>query len=151
VNGLTIKFQYDGAWNAGRIHIETDTLEELTKTIRKLNENTNLGQSGSRGSEPYVNTGVEYPSIPGNLGCADSIRAILGTEYGRKEPRTESELTAAMKANALHFPHGTIAGLLNALTKRGELRRVGKKNGAYAYTISKVSVKSDHEALVIRA
>jgi hypothetical protein len=82
-----------------------------------------------------TNLVAEYPSLEGNLGCADAIRALLASEWGRKDPRNEAELTAAMRANALHFPHGTIAGLLNALTKRGQLRRVGKKNGAYAYAI----------------
>jgi hypothetical protein len=43
----------------------------------------------------------------------------------------------AMKANAIHYSHGTISGLLTALTRRKESRRLGKKGGSRAYTINK--------------
>ncbi len=80
--------------------------------------------------------GQEFPQILDATGCADAIRKLLKTPWGRAEARTEAELTSAMGANALHYGHGTISGLLTSLTKRGELRRL-KKGRNYAYLVSR--------------
>jgi hypothetical protein len=87
-------------------------------------------------TENQTGMSTDYPQIGGDAGCADAIRTLLSSEWG-KAPRTEFELTEAMKANAIHYQRGTISGLLTNLTRKGELRRTGKKNGSYAYAINR--------------
>ncbi len=129
------KFAYEGPWHGGRVRVEADTVSELNKLVLELNQNGAQG-SAPLGLQETAEVNSEYPSIPGTLSCTDAIRALLSSRWGRLGGRTEAELTGAMKASAIHYPHGTISGLLTSLTRRGELRRVGKKAGSYAYVIS---------------
>lgn len=129
---LTIKLAYELDWNDGRMRVEADTLPELNEVVKQLRTYDNR-----KPIQNEKNNG-SYPSLLGNPGCSDAIRTLIASDWGRAEPRTEAELTEAMRASAIHYPHGTISGVLNSLTRRGQLRRVGKKKGSYAYTIGQV-------------
>jgi hypothetical protein len=128
---MPVKFTYETAWNGGTVQVQTGSLEELTKIVKDL-------QESSTPSETEVGNAAsnEYPQIGGDVGCAAAIRTLLSSAWGRAEPRTEAELTDAMKANAIHYQRGTISGLLTNLTRKGQLRRTGKKNGSYGYAIN---------------
>ena len=131
------KLAYDASWNGGRIHVEADSLSELNQVIQELREIGRLGADAGVQAENYqVNGSAGYPPLSGDLGCSGAIRTLLASDWGKTEPRTESELTEAMKASAIHYSHGTISGVLISLTRRGEIRRVGKKNSSYAYTMN---------------
>jgi len=132
-----LKLTYVGPWNGGTIHLETDNFSELTKAMSQLSENNRL-EAAETGQPSVENASSAsgYPSISGILSCAGAIRALLSSDWGRVEGRTEAELTVAMKASAIHYPRGTISGLLTAMTRRGELRRIGKKMGSYAYVFA---------------
>jgi hypothetical protein len=137
VKSLGLKLTYVGPWNGGTIHLETDSFSELTKAMSQLSQNNRL-EAGSTVQPSLDNSSSSsgYPSISGILSCAGAIRALLSSNWGRVEGRTEAELTVAMKASAVHYPRGTISGLLTAMTRRGELRRIGKKMGSYAYVFA---------------
>lgn len=135
---LVIKVSFTAPWNGGTIHVEADTVAELSKLVQDLRRTL-----GSEMRPPFrspsgraVEQADEYPQIPEALGCADAIRKLLLTNWGSVEARTEAELTSALRANALHYGHGTISGLLTYLTRRGELRRL-KKGRSYAYVASR--------------
>jgi hypothetical protein len=130
------KITYEQLWRAGRVRVETTSVPKLVELVRELRETAGVDQLGGEQVGNSARTGNEYPMIPGNLGCADAIRTLLATGWAATEGRTEAELNAAMKRNAIHFSHGTISGLLTAMTQRGELRRIGKKNGSYSYIIN---------------
>jgi hypothetical protein len=137
---MTVKFAYDAPWKGGRIHIEADSKPELEKTIEELRKDDGFHTDTSVPLENgQTNTLIGYPPLSGNVGCSGAIRTLLAHEWGIEEPRTEAELTQAMKANAIHYSHGTISSVLTFLTRRGELRRVGKKHGSYAYTLNRSS------------
>jgi hypothetical protein len=131
---LTQKIVFEATWNGGRVHVETGSVKELMTVIRDLRDQPNppdvqspqLGMARSPGS---------YPSIGANQGCKRSITEVLTTPWGRTEPRTETEITEVLKANSVHYPRGTISGVLAQMAKGGEIRRVGKKEGAYAYVL----------------
>jgi len=116
---------------------EADTPAELSRLVEELRETSLLTKvTNGASNTTSVSDQGDYPQILGASGCADAIRRLLSTEWGRSETRTESELALAMKANALHYGHGTISGLLTHMTKRGELRRL-KKGQAYGYVLSR--------------
>jgi len=108
----------------------------LFELVKELDETTPLEAVGVSLVGKQKPRDSQYPVIAGNLGCAEAIRTLLNTEWGAAEGRTEAELTAAMKSSAVSYSHGTISGLLTAMTRRDELRRIGKKNGSYAYIIN---------------
>jgi len=137
VDGMPLKFAYETAWNGGMIRVEAPSLDELSKIIKNIRETDETPRTQELGSDGGIEPTSDYPNIGGNTGCADALRALLASDWGRAEPRTEAELTEAMKANAVHYQRGTISGLLTNLTRRGQLRRVGKKLGSYAYAINR--------------
>jgi hypothetical protein len=133
--GVVVKFAYETAWKRGTIHAEAGSLDELSKIAADIQESNGTVETESSVQGEH-SISDNYPQIGGRVGCADALRTLLASEWG-KTPRTEYELTEAMKANAIHYQRGTISGLLTNLTRKGELRRVGKKNGSYAYAINR--------------
>ena len=135
---LGSRLAYDGPWNHGKIHIEAYTVSELTKVVSELRESAFLRNGTSDLESTTRGIDSDYPSIPASSNCTSAILALLDTDWGKHEGRTEAELTSAMKANAILYPHGTVSGLLISLTRRGALRRVGKKSGSWAYVLGQV-------------
>jgi len=136
---LTVKVSFSAPWSGGTLYAEADSVAELSKVVRDLRRSIPFesGKSNSRASTSKTEEDAqEFPQILDAVGCADAIRKLLKTPWGEAEARTEAELTSAMGANALHYGHGTISGLLTSLTKRGELRRL-KKGRNYAYLVSR--------------
>jgi hypothetical protein len=135
--GLATKVSFSIPWNGGTMRAEADTPAELAKLVAELRE-TSLLTKTTEGASNTNETQArgDYPQISVASGCADAIRRLLSTDWGRNEARTESELASAMKSNALHYGHGTISGLLTHMTQRGQLRRL-KKGQTYAYVLSR--------------
>src|SRR3989442_852447 len=117
INPLTVKVSFSAAWSGGTIHAEADSVAELSRVVRELRRTIPFE---TRDSKPRASTGndkenpQEFPQILDAVGCADAIRKLLITPWGKAEARTEAELTSAMGANALHYGHGTISGLLTS-------------------------------------
>ena len=130
------KIWYEGAWNGGRVHVEADSLPELDKIVQELKQNGNGHVDARTTTDLSLGSLNSYPQLSAELGCTGAIISLLGSDWGKAEPRTEAELREAMKASAIHYPHGTISGVLTSITKRKKIRRVGKKNGSYAYTLN---------------
>ena len=121
-----MKFTWKGNWRKGEIVIEAETLEELNSILDKLFSLSEVYAT------PQI-SGEEFPELPSGLGCSDSIRALLQTEWG-KQPRSMAEIKEALEANALHFSKGTLSGTLTLMTKGGHLRRF-KKAGKWVYVV----------------
>ncbi len=137
------RVSFTAPWKGGTIHAEADSLGELTKIVQELRQTVNLGdiETTITSADP-TESQLDYPQIVGASGCSNSLRKLLATPWGKKEPRTESELTLAMRANALHFGHGTVSGLLTSMTKRGELRRL-RKGSSYGYVLSREPAQAE--------
>lgn len=121
---MTMKFTWKGKWRKGEIIIEAETFQELDNALREL---TSIGDIQEISREN--NQGI--PEMPSVRGCADAIRTLLETDWG-KQPRSMNEIKKALETNALHFSKGTLSGSLTTMTKRGDLRRV-KKDGRWKY------------------
>lgn len=129
------KLVFETSWKGGKLQIHTAKIEELNDLRQQLGLSDRVVQRDPQKNED-TSVSTNYPSLQGHLGCADSIRTLLTSDWGKQEPRNESELNAAMKWNGKHYPHGTISGQLSALHRRQEIRRVTKKGGSYAYAIN---------------
>ncbi|MCJ7767930.1 hypothetical protein MUP79_06035 [Candidatus Bathyarchaeota archaeon] len=150
---MGVKISCNGFWNGLSTCVEGDSVAEVEHAISELERRGRFEptpRSESTESDKQVDDTGNYPSLSGDKGCTNAIRELLDSEWGKTEPRNENELTLAMKANAIHYSHGSISGVLTQLTQKGEIRRVGKKNGSYAYAISSrnVSKNPEHEVLV---
>jgi predicted transcriptional regulator len=75
---------------------------------------------------------------------------LLGDAIWAKEPRTENEIGAALKANAYHYSRGTVSGLLIQMLHKNELRRPTKKNNSWAYVIDR-SKSPEHQEILVTA
>jgi hypothetical protein len=123
------------------------THEEVMRTLGNISElvskvTTAFGNTSSPptalGDEENSQMSEEFPSIAIDpaTSCPDAIIQLLSTDWGRRKPRTLSEILAAMKVNAIHYPEGTVKGRLTDLTKRGVLRRINSGRG-YEYILIK--------------
>jgi len=119
-----MKFTWKGKWRKGEIIIEAETLQELDNVLKEL---ISIGEI--QGISRKNNQG--FPEMPSVRGCADAIRTLLETDWG-KQPRSMNEIKKALETNALHFSKGTLSGSLTTMTKRGDIRRV-KKDGRWKY------------------
>ena len=124
-----MRFIWKGKWKQGEITIETESLEELNATLKEFLVAEPSNVTASTTAETQI---TEYPSLAAGLGCSDAIRTLLQSEWGKKQPRSMSEIEKALQTNALYFSGGTLSGTLNLLTKYGSIRRF-KKDGRWAY------------------
>jgi len=115
------------------------TREEVVKTIQELPDlvaNLSKAFESINISEPppeYAST--VYPSISSSGNCSEAVLKVLETDWGRRQPRTLSELAEAMKANALHYPSTTLSGVLVWLVKKNRIKR-WKKGRNYVYALT---------------
>jgi len=119
-----VRFTWKGRWKGGEIAIEAETLEELSNILDKL-------FSLSKGQEPFDISSEDFPILPRGTGCADAIRTLLQTEWG-KPSRSMVEIKEVLEANGLYFTKGTLSGTLTLMTQRGDIRRF-RKSGKWVY------------------
>ena len=118
-------------------------LDDLSIIVNKVSEAFTLTSTTSR-SHAHKLEGkktVEEDILPtvivsSGASCPEVITKILATKWGKKKPRTLSDLLEIMKINAIHYPIGTIKGRLTDLTKKGVLRRIHTNKG-YGYILIK--------------
>ncbi len=154
---MGVKISCEGFWEHRATRVEGDSVAEVRAVIKELERNggfepTHSSERTNQDHGKLDDESADYPVLSGDKGCTNAIRELLGSSWGKSEPRTEHELTSAMKANAIHYSHGTISGVLTQLTqRRGEIRRVGKKNGSYAYAISNAAKNPEHPEVLVTA
>jgi hypothetical protein len=140
---LEKKFEYERQWRQGTLRFQADTFEEVEQTLKRLDRSVESPEIEANSRQT-----LGYPSLRGGLTCADAIRSLLADPIWSKEPRTETEIGAALKANAYHYSRGTVSGLLIQMLHKNELRRPTKKNNAWAYVIDRVQPQQTRELLV---
>jgi predicted transcriptional regulator len=64
-----------------------------------------------------------YPKISPTEDCEENIMRALQTDWGKWRPRTIDELRDVLEANGQDYSARALAGALNALVKRGMIRR----------------------------
>jgi len=124
---------WEGQYRGGKVTFEASTKSELDKLIEDFNVEDNQVGSSSPKLQIQGTNQVDYPVLSGALGTSAAIMAVLTSPWGRAEPRTESEITEALKFNAIYFSQGSVSGTLTYLTKSGRLRRL-QKGDKFAYT-----------------
>jgi hypothetical protein len=65
----------------------------------------------------------DYPKISPTEDCEENIMRALHTDWGKWRPRTIDELRDALEANGQDYSARALAGALNSLVKRGNIRR----------------------------
>jgi len=113
--------------------------EDLPKIVESISKvKPELSSSKPSGQIPVAEPSLEieetYPQIQAKS-CAEAILALLSTEWGRKKPRSLSEIKSALDVNALHYSGKVIGFTLTRLTKKQKVRR-WKTEAGYVYTIA---------------
>lgn len=125
-----MQIEFIKKWKTGQIRIIADSLEELSDVLEQLRETKNLEEIPEISEE--VESTLEIPAIPGNLGCSDAIKEILKSSWGKAQPRDINEIIEAMKTSGIFYPQTTVSGTLTRLTKNQTLRRT-KQNKKWVY------------------
>lgn len=125
-----VKATWRGPYRGGEIVFESEDLKSLDEQIDQISQSLPDGASDPNDVQ------IAFPKLSGNVGCSEAIRQALATLWGRMGPRTMAELQRAFETNALFFSTGTLSGLLNHLTKTGDLRRLDKA-GKWGYVLVK--------------
>ena len=113
------------------------TIKELPSLVEGVVE-----AFGSLGDEAGSAAGEEkasassglYPVISESANCSEAVLRLLETDWGRRAPRTLSELVEALRANAVHYPASTLSGVLAWLVRRGKIKRWKTERG-YVYVL----------------
>ena len=119
---------WKGIYKGGEIEIRASTLQEIDEQISTILKHG----EGSTPLKPVANQ-VQIPQLEGATGCSEAVRVALGSEWGRT-PRTMAELQPMFELSALFFSAGTLSGVLNHLTRSGQVRRL-EKEGRWAYVL----------------
>lgn len=124
-----MEYTWKGAYRGGEIQIRSESLQEIEEQVNAIVKHDgalalDLPQSGQ----------IEIPKLEGITGCSAAVRAALGSPWGR-EPRSMAELQHIFELNAVFFSLGTLSGVLNYLTRSGEVRRL-ERAGRWAYTLA---------------
>ena len=70
-----------------------------------------------------------FPKIAASANCEEAVLKVLGTDWGKWRPRTVEELKEAIKANELRYTDRVLADTLDALSKKGKVRRWNTNTG----------------------
>ncbi len=105
----------------------------VQKTLIQPTGETAL-QSAFSSPSASPNIDAEPPPSVQAKSCSEAIFALLSTPWGRKKPRTLSEIKVALDANALHYSGKVIGFTLTRLTRRQKLRRWKAEEG-FIYTV----------------
>jgi hypothetical protein len=108
----------------GRIGLTFAGLKKVRQMLAPTRQQTGVQKPSESG---------EIPSIGAPSTAKEAITSLLSSEWGKK-PRTLREITDALEVSALYYPVATLAGVLNYMTKSGDVRRM-KSNGTFAYVL----------------
>jgi len=91
---------------------------------------------GAVGVEAPSDAGKErasaLPVVGGSASCSEAVLRLLGSDWGRAQPKSLPELVEALRANAVHYPASTLSGVLAWLVRRGRVKRWKTEKG-YVY------------------
>jgi hypothetical protein len=129
------EIQFEGSRENILRMLEED-LPKIIESISKVKVETPQPIEFSTVEKPPLEPQPEesYPSIQAKS-CAEAILALLSTPWGRKKPRSLSEIKSALEVNALHYSGKVIGFTLTRLTKKQKVRR-WKTEAGYVYTIA---------------
>jgi hypothetical protein len=117
------------------VEINGDRDDVLSTAEQLPNLITNIGDAFERARPKKVATltvkteadkhekSQDYPKILPTEDCEENIMRALHTDWGKWRPRTIDELRDVLEANRQDYSARALAGALNALVKRGKIRR----------------------------
>ena len=117
------------------VEINGDRDDVLTTFEQLPNLITNIGDAFERARPKKVATltvkteatkrekNQDYPRISPTEDCEENIMRALHTEWGKWRPRTIDELRDVLEANGQDYSARALAAGLNALVKKGKIRR----------------------------
>ncbi len=111
------------------------TFEDLPRLVAVISEAFGTVEVEPAETKPSVEGSAVYPSIQSSGNCSDVVVQLLGSEWGRVQPRSLPELVEAMRDNAVHYPATTLSGVLSWLVRRGKIKRWKTEKG-YVYVLS---------------
>jgi hypothetical protein len=140
------------------------THEEVTKTLENLHNlvpnihkafedlkpKTVATLTVKTEAQPKANpeeTAQTFPKIATTSNSVEAVIRVLETDWGKWRPRTEDELKEAMKSNDLKFSDHTLSQTLDALAKKGLVRRWSTNTG-FVYILAEakeLSLKEKHK------
>lgn len=138
---LRVKMDQNEVEISGTQKAVLKTIKDLPKLIENISKAfPQLDSEATAGKTPVrvrltPKSSEMYPAIKKAKNCSQAILKLLRTEWGAWRPRTMSELTKALKANAIHFPSSTLSGVLAWLAKKGKVRR-WKTDAGYVYILA---------------
>jgi hypothetical protein len=74
-------------------------------------------------------TAQGFPTINATSNSVDAVVQVLQTDWGKWRPRTEAELKEAIKSNGLNISDHVLSHTLEALAKKGVVRRWNTNTG----------------------
>ena len=93
-----------------------------------------VGVEAASGVDKERGSTSALPVVGGSASCSEAVLRLLGSDWGREQPRTLPELVEALRANAVHYPASTLSGVLAWLVRRGRVKRWRTERG-YVYVL----------------
>ena len=105
------------------IHTAFDNLKP--KTVATLTVKTEAQQAKTAPDD----SAQGFPKIAATSNCVEAVVRVLETDWGKWRPRTVGELREAVKASGLKFSDHVLSETLDALAKKGVVRRWNTNTG----------------------
>ena len=106
------------------------TIEELPQLMEVISKAFDLTKTRNENEQL---AGSTYLSVSAS-GCSEAVLQLLSSDWGR-QPRTLTELGAALKANAVYYPSTTVSGVLSWLVRKNKIKR-WKTDKGYVYVLA---------------
>jgi hypothetical protein len=113
------------------------------KTVATLTVKTEAPQTKT----PVDDSAKDFPKIAPTSNSVEAVVRVLETDWGKWRPRTVEELKEAMRASGLKFSDHVLSETLDALAKKGVVRRWNTNTG-FVYILAErkdVGLKEEAE------
>lgn len=130
------------------------TLERLPELIAKVNQAfecakpktaanpvVKLAEEPKLEAKQIENPTQKMPKIAITENVDHAALRILESEWGKWRPRTEAEMKEVLQASALRFSDRAFSGALEALSKKGMVRRWNTNSGS-VYILAEKNTKA---------
>lgn len=128
-----MKYRIDIKRKFGTIGLEAETVSDFKEGLTHLSDIIEAA-SATLEEDVSIEAVGEYPNIGKPQSQSDAVIKLLSTDWGKKIPRTLSELHSALAHNTVHMTKEVLGSLLTKMKKAGKLTRI-KRDRVYAYSL----------------